>query len=67
LEALVDERTVELERANAAAAAAHSASILRLNAEREAKAKMIWRTAQKPRVMWRRFSGEASVPAIGLQ
>jgi light-regulated signal transduction histidine kinase (bacteriophytochrome) len=37
LEALVDERTAELEKANAAAAAAHRASIDRLNAEREAK------------------------------
>jgi light-regulated signal transduction histidine kinase (bacteriophytochrome) len=37
LEALVDERTAELEKANAAAAAAHRASIEHLNAEREAK------------------------------
>ena len=37
LEALVDERTAELEKANAAAAAAHRASIARLNSEREAK------------------------------
>jgi C4-dicarboxylate-specific signal transduction histidine kinase len=37
LEALVDERTAELEKANAAAAAAHRASIEHLNAEREEK------------------------------
>ena len=37
LETLVDERTAELERANAAAAATHRASIERLNADREAK------------------------------
>jgi light-regulated signal transduction histidine kinase (bacteriophytochrome) len=37
LETLVDERTAELATANAAAAASHSASIERLNAEREAK------------------------------
>jgi light-regulated signal transduction histidine kinase (bacteriophytochrome) len=37
LEELVDERTAELAKANAAAAAAHRASIERLNSEREAK------------------------------
>jgi len=37
LETLVDERTAELETANAAAAATHRASIERMNAEREAK------------------------------
>jgi light-regulated signal transduction histidine kinase (bacteriophytochrome) len=37
LETLVDERTAELEKANAAAAAAHRASIERLNADRESK------------------------------
>jgi signal transduction histidine kinase len=37
LEALVDARTAELEKANAAAAAAHDANIERLNAEREAR------------------------------
>jgi light-regulated signal transduction histidine kinase (bacteriophytochrome) len=37
LESLVDERTAELEKANAAAAATHRASIERLNADREAK------------------------------
>jgi light-regulated signal transduction histidine kinase (bacteriophytochrome) len=37
LETLVDERTAELERVNAAAAAAHRANIEHLNAEREAK------------------------------
>jgi light-regulated signal transduction histidine kinase (bacteriophytochrome) len=37
LETLVDERTAELEKANAAAAAAHRAHIEHLNAEREAK------------------------------
>ncbi len=37
LETLVAERTAELEKANAAAAAAHRASIERLNADREAK------------------------------
>ncbi len=37
LETLVDERTAELETANAAAAAAHRASIERLNADRDAK------------------------------
>jgi light-regulated signal transduction histidine kinase (bacteriophytochrome) len=37
LEMLVEERTAELEKANAAAAAAHRSSIEHLNAEREAK------------------------------
>ncbi len=37
LEILVEERTAELEKANAAAAAAHRAHIEHLNAEREAK------------------------------
>jgi light-regulated signal transduction histidine kinase (bacteriophytochrome) len=37
LETLVDERTAELAKANAASAAAHRANIERLNAEREAK------------------------------
>ena len=37
LEALVDERTTELEKANLAAAAAHRDHIAHLNAEREAK------------------------------
>ena len=37
LEQLVDERTAELAKANTVAAAAHHASVARLNAEREAK------------------------------